>query len=229
MKIISSLCNFQCNYQRLTDEETIKLKIIMKRITLLFIAIIACLLTIAAQSEKSNDSIQAADSTKQIEYVDTPAHSSTTGHGEAGFDDSFLSDFNFNTNTLIPIIAIVCVFGLPVIIVFLSFYFGYKKRKARYQLVEKALEAGQPIPEEFLRSVKNPGNTLTKGLTNTFTGIGLFIFLWGITGEFGIGCIGLLVMFMGLGQIVIHYAQEKKEGKQINPANKNDRDTTIVG
>ena len=43
-----------------------------------------------------------------------------------------------------------------------------------------------------------------------FVGIGLFIFLWAITGEFGLGCIGLLVMFTGFGQLVIFYSQQKK-------------------
>ena len=33
---------------------------------------------------------------------------------------------------------------------------------------------------------------------------------WAITGEFGLGCIGLLVMFTGFGQLVIFYSQQKK-------------------
>ena len=49
--------------------------------------------------------------------------------------------------------------------------------------------------------------TLKKGVS---VGIGLFIFLWAITGEFGLGCIGLLVMFTGFGQLVIFYSQQKK-------------------
>ncbi|MCD8474797.1 MAG: DUF6249 domain-containing protein [Bacteroides graminisolvens] len=47
-----------------------------------------------------------------------------------------------------------------------------------------------------------------KGIKNTFLGLGLFIFLWALTDEFGLGCIGLLIMFTGLGQLVIHYTQE---------------------
>ena len=49
--------------------------------------------------------------------------------------------------------------------------------------------------------------TLKRGVS---VGIGLFIFLWAITGEFGLGCIGLLVMFTGFGQLVIFYSQQKK-------------------
>ena len=48
----------------------------------------------------------------------------------------------------------------------------------------------------------------SQGIKNTFTGIGLFIFLWAITGEFGIGAIGLLVTFMGIGQWIIGSKQQ---------------------
>ena len=44
-------------------------------------------------------------------------------------------------------------------------------------------------------------------------GIGLFIFLWAITEEFGLGCIGLLVMFTGFGQLVIYYTQQDRAPK----------------
>ena len=50
----------------------------------------------------------------------------------------------------------------------------------------------------------------SKRINIIFVGIGLFIFLWAITGEFGLGCIGLLVMFTGFGQLVIFYSQQKK-------------------
>ena len=33
---------------------------------------------------------------------------------------------------------------------------------------------------------------------------------WAITGEFGLGCIGLLIMFTGFGQVVIYYTQQHK-------------------
>ena len=54
----------------------------------------------------------------------------------------------------------------------------------------------------------------TQGISNTFTGIGIFIFLWALTGKFGIGAIGLLIMFMGIGQWITGYKQQKK-----NPEN----------
>ena len=149
--------------------------------------------------------------------TDIDADSSSVSHGSASFsintdDDDFpFYDFgNAVSGLLIPIIAIISVFGSPVLILFIVFFFRYKNRKARYRLAEQALAAGQPLPEEFIRENKSTDQR-TQGIKNTFTGIGLFIFLWAITGEFGIGAIGLLVMFMGLGQWLIGYKQHANE------------------
>ena len=98
-------------------------------------------------------------------------------------------------------------FGFPVFILFVIFFFRYKNRKARYRLAEQALAAGQPLPAEFIRENKTV-DSRSQGIKNTFTGIGLFIFLWAITGEFGIGAIGLLVTFMGIGQWIIGSKQQ---------------------
>ena len=156
--------------------------------------------------------------TTDADSTDIDADSSSASHGSASFsintDDD---DFPFNKmgdtisgGILVSIIAIIAVFGLPVFILFVVFFFRYKNRKARYRLAEQALAAGQPLPEEFIREHKSTDQR-TQGIKNTFTGIGLFIFLWAITGEFGIGAIGLLVMFMGLGQWLIGYKQHANE------------------
>ena len=50
----------------------------------------------------------------------------------------------------------------------------------------------------------------SRGFSNLFLGLGLFIFLWAITGEFSVGCIGLLVLCIGLGQVTTYYTRERK-------------------
>ena len=147
--------------------------------------------------------------------TDIDADSSSVSHGSASFsintdDDDFpFYDFgNAVSGLLIPIIAIISVFGSPVLILFIVFFFRYKNRKARYRLAEQALATGQPLPADFIWENK-PADPCSQGIKNTFTGIGLFIFLWAITGEFGIGTIGLLVAFMGIGQWIIGYKQKQ--------------------
>ena len=119
------------------------------------------------------------------------------------------SGMSKTSETVIAVTAIVFVFGLPLLIIFVVFFFRYKNRKAKYRLAEQALASGQQLPENFFKEAAAT-DIRSKGINNIFVGIGLFIFLWAITGEFGLGCIGLLVMFTGFGQLVIFYSQQKK-------------------
>lgn len=112
--------------------------------------------------------------------------------------------------TIVVITAITFTFGMPVLIIFIIFHFRHKKRAAKYRLAEQMMASGQPLPKNFLEEEK-PKDMRTKGISNVFLGIGLFILLWAITGEFGIGCVGLFIMLIGAGQLVIHHTQEKKE------------------
>ena len=75
----------------------------------------------------------------------------------------------------------------------------------------KPLSSGQQLPEDFFKNVEKTEDIRTKGIQNIFIGVGLFIFLWAITGKFGVGCIGLLIMFTGFGQLVIHYTQDSNK------------------
>ena len=178
----------------------------------LMVVLTTCTLAVAQnQNPVAHDSISQTEPTL---VVDTDATDSIAKENVTTTDTSNHSVLynlsNAMEDVLIPIIAIIAVFGFPVFILFIIFFFRYKNRKARYRLAEQALAAGQPLPEEFIRENKSTDQR-TQGIKNTFTGIGLFIFLWAITGEFGIGAIGLLVMFMGLGQWLIGYKQHANE------------------
>lgn len=134
-------------------------------------------------------------------------------HSSNGWGLDFGLDGN-TSETIISVTAIIFVFGLPLLIVFIVFFFNYKNRKAKYRLAEQALASGQQLPENFFNNVEKTEDIRTKGIKNVFTGIGLFIFLWAITGNFSIGCIGLLIMFTGFGQLVIYYTQDSKKNNK---------------
>ena len=111
----------------------------------------------------------------------------------------------------IALFSIFCVFFGPVLIIFLIFFFRYKSRKAAYRVAEQAIASGRPLPEQFMQTIKQKPvkNNLSQGVNSISIGIGLFIFLWALTGEFGLGCIGLLIMFMGFGKVIIYYLQQE--------------------
>ncbi|WP_353331905.1 DUF6249 domain-containing protein [Bacteroides sedimenti] len=122
-------------------------------------------------------------------------------------------DFPFGKDSsIVPIIAIIAVFGMPVLIVLIVSIVNYKNRKAQYKLAEKALENGKDIPEGLFSKTKET-DIRSKGIKNIFVGIGLGIFLWALTGEFGLGCIGFMIMFFGIGQWLIAQSN-KKDGKE---------------
>ncbi len=112
---------------------------------------------------------------------------------------------------VVAIVAIVFTFLFPAIIIFIVYFFRYKNRKEQYRLAEQALASGQPIPPGLFKTDLNK-SMRSKGINNIFTGLGLFIFLWSLT-RFGIATIGLLIMFMGFGQVIIHYTAMKEEEK----------------
>ena len=88
-------------------------------------------------------------------HVSTSKASTPRGpHGKASIsivsDDD---DFPFNNfgnavggGILVAIISIIAIFGMPVFIIFVVFFFRYKNRKARYRLAEQALAAGRIHP-----------------------------------------------------------------------------------
>ena len=135
-------------------------------------------------------------------------------HTSDSWDDDY-EDYFMGVNksivgvTLISIMGIIFVFGLPIALIFNIFYYRNKNRKAKYQLAEKILASGQPLPPNFFNDL-GVKDLRTRGFSNTFLGLGLFIFLWALTGEFGLGCIGLLVLCIGLGQVATYYTRERK-------------------
>ncbi|MDD3038417.1 DUF6249 domain-containing protein [Bacteroides sp.] len=189
----------------------------MKRILISLVVILTLFSLTNAQQNSTvianTDTVNTAVTV--IGAADADADSSNINTANAGIDtitNTLVSTTQdaLEKGIIVAIISIIAVFGLPVFVLFIIFFFRYKNRKSRYHLVEQAIAAGVPIPENLINENK-PSDPCATGIKNTFTGIGLFVFLWAITGEFSIGAIGLLVMFMGIGKWLIGYKQQKEQ------------------
>ena len=122
-------------------------------------------------------------------------------------------DDEFRYLSIISIVTIVMIFGLPLFIVMLVLWFRYKNKQARYRLAAEALAQGKELPKEFLhQGYREPHqDILTKGIKNVFLGIGLGVFLWVLTGEESLAAIGFLMFCIGLGQVVIAKVTRPKD------------------
>ena len=111
---------------------------------------------------------------------------------------------------LIPIFGIVGVFGMPVFIILIVFYFDKRNKEQFHSTLQKLIESGQELSPELLQSIpgykKGNGkrNDIRTGTITTAVGIGIVLF--GQAKQFQVGVseaplvgIGLLVLSIGLG------------------------------
>ena len=128
----------------------------------------------------------------------------------------------FGPMLAVGIVAFVVIFFLlPLLIIVTIIYFVNKNRKERYKLAQMAIQNGQPIPDDILKSKlssSSQGSDYQTGVRQMFTGVGLAIFLGIIIGKVGIG-IGALVFFIGLGKWFI--ARQNGDMGNNDPLNNN--------
>jgi hypothetical protein len=132
----------------------------------------------AAAATTSTATVKAAAPTKDD---DDGADDDTKGHSHgAHFEfhtepsDTFMAD-------LIPLVAIVATFGMPVLIVALVFYFRHRQRSETLALAREFLAKGQPVPPELLASAgrgldnspRGAACDRRKGFKLTFIGLGI--------------------------------------------------------
>lgn len=174
----------------------------------------------ASQSKPVTVSSADNDTIVVAEYTDTPDDSTyvydsssvDTFQGDFDFFDKF-SDLSVTAGITLAAIILIIIFSFPLFVVFIAFYFRYRSRKARYRLVEQALAAGQPLPEGVFKESLNL-DTKEKGIKNMCLGAGLFIFLWALTSSFAMGCIGLLILFTGLGQYLVARSKQSTDERK---------------
>ena len=122
-----------------------------------------------------------------------------------------------NIEVLIPLFGIVAVFGMPVFIILIIFYFDKRNKEQFHSTLQKLIESGQELSPELVQSIpgykKENGerNDIRTGTITTGVGIGIAIF-----GQFGVAetalvGIGLLVSSIGLAFLAYGiYNKDKK-------------------
>lgn len=188
----------------------------MKKIIMIMAMILTVGIVTQAQNQPVDSVTTVVNETKtaeqHLESIDAAVQAmsesiSSLNRSISNSGMSSSSSWNFmdiGEEILIPILGMIFVFGMPVFIVLIVFIFKFKERKAKYVVAEAALKAGKDVPPGLFNNKYEPSNTMAKGITNTFLGLGLGIFLWALTGEFGLGCIGFMITLIGVGQIIIH-------------------------
>ena len=143
------------------------------------------------------------------------------GGGEFGGGHFAGEGHSFDYSQLVPITAIIFIFGGPIFLFAFWIAYSYRARARRQQdinnNIDKLLAAGRDIPIELLRGdepkLADDDDNLTKGIRNTFLGIGLLIFLTALVG-FDVGALGFILIALGLSRLCVWYLSKPKADAQ---------------
>ena len=127
------------------------------------------------------------------------------------------------------ILSVLFGIFLPLIIIVAVLLYRYYSRKKKYELAQKIVESGQPLPENFAKAFEEDYNReedrglYEKGVKNIAIGIALSIFLFLMTHELFLACIGLFVVANGVSQVLaynhrkgINYRENSKDTYNTN-------------
>ena len=125
-------------------------------------------------------------------------------------------DFTGNLALLIPIIAV----SLPAIIILIVFVYESRNKKMKYNtIIEVSKNISNPdelrdLLESLQDKKKSPIDLRRSGIITIFVGAGLFMLGWIAIGEILKG-VGVLVSFIGVGQMVAGYVYPN-QSEEIN-------------
>lgn len=113
-------------------------------------------------------------------------------------------------------LAIILIFGMPVMIVVAVLYWAYRRRRLAHDTINQFLASGKDIPPAVLDNLfreQTPKNNLHKGLVMTGLGVGVFL-CFALIGSMKAASVGLIPLFIGLAQLLIWKLERSGEAGQ---------------
>ncbi len=171
------------------------------------------------QQVDQDETIEAYSDTTDVDtaVVDDEEENTPTYHSKyslRNYDDPFDffgSVFGSGTLVFIVILTSLLFFFVPLVVIYLVIRYLMRRHNDRVRLAEMAMEKGINVPEGARPIDKQSDEYLQKrGLRNAFLGIGLWAMFSIWYADFLAG-LGVLVMFYGLGQVVIGFLPAIKQ------------------
>lgn len=120
--------------------------------------------------------------------------------------------------------GLICVF-LPIVIILAVLLYRYYNRKKKYELAQKIVESGQPLPADFAKALEEEYNRVEdkglyeKGVKNVAIGIAFSIFMYLLTDNLGLACIGLFIIANGVSQLLAANHQKGLKSRENSTEN----------
>jgi hypothetical protein len=137
-----------------------------------------------------------------VEGLDHLGHVS---HGMSG--ESFMG-------LLIGLVAVVLIFGTPIIIVLAAFRNRTNKQRLINELALRLAEKGHPIPPELFMEQVRQKSDLRRGIIWAAVGLGLVCF-GGVSDSSDLIGIGTIPLMIGAGFAVAGWLENKQKARQL--------------
>ncbi|MCR4766125.1 MAG: DUF6249 domain-containing protein [Bacteroidaceae bacterium] len=117
---------------------------------------------------------------------------------------------------------------LPIVIIVAVLLYRYFNRKKKYELAQKIVESGQPLPDDLSKSLGmeneyyDDKGLYEKGVKNVGIGIAFSIFMYFLTDSIALACIGLFIVANGVSQLLAHNHQKDLYNRQNSTNNTED-------
>ena len=114
----------------------------------------------------------------------------------------------------------------PFVMIVLIIWISSNEKRKRYQvqaeLYAKALEKGQPIPNDLFAEPKKKSNPLNTGIICISAGIGLWLFFWMVSSFtaqldktasavfISFAAVSIIPILIGVAFVIIHFIEKKK-------------------
>ena len=120
-----------------------------------------------------------------------------------------------NMSGLIAILAVILVFGTPIIIVIAILVHKARRTQRIHQTVVALAEKGLPIPPDLFvdRPAADSTSALQKGVVLVAVGAGLTIFFLSTSDRHGLWGIGMIPLLIGVGYLIVWKLEGRKDDK----------------
>ena len=140
-------------------------------------------------------------------------HELKVEHGGKEGSDFGITDL---AGLAVAALAVVFIFGTPIMIVAFILYASYRKRRLIHDTINSYVATGKEIPPEVFKSFHeeaSPKNNLQKGLLMMGIGAGIIIcFL--VIGVDEAAALGAIPLFIGLAQLLIWKLEKNGSGSK---------------
>lgn len=128
------------------------------------------------------------------------------------------SGFSFDNNhsgglsdNIVPLLAVLLIFGFPIVLVMVLARSGQKKRIQKMELVSMYLQADKELPRHVINAFEKGGadSSLRSGLVLIAVGLGLIVG-FNISGDSDAAAFGFIPLFIGIARLAFWYFEERK-------------------